>query len=321
VTLAVRRYAADDRPAWDDLVKRSRSAHFLFERGYMEYHADRFEDHSVVVHEGDRLVALMPANRDGAALVSHGGLTFGGLVTAAAMSTRGMLVVFEALTTHLRGEGFETLVYKPVPHIYHRVPAEEDLYALFRSGAQLVRREVASAIRLDARLPYSKGRKADLKVAERAGVEVRRSRDFRSFMALQREVLRDRHDADPVHTTEEIELLAGRFPESIVLHTATVDDRLIGGVVTYETPVVAHTQYIAVNPEGRELHALDRIVDVLLGSYAGRKRWWDFGTSNFERGWVLNEPLIRNKESYGATAVVYDQYSVNLRDDPPARTR
>jgi hypothetical protein len=321
VKLAVRRYAATDRPAWDDLVKRSRSAHFLFERGYMEYHEDRFEDHSLLVFDRERLVALMPANLDGTTLMSHGGLTFGGLVTTGGTSTRGMLGLFEAVTDYLRGRGVETLFYKPVPHIYHRVPAEEDLYALFRAGAQLVTREVASAIRLDARLPYSKGRRADLKVAERAGVEVRRSRDFRSFMTLQREALRERHNADPVHTAEELELLASRFPESIVLHTASVDDRMIGGVVTYETAVVAHAQYIAVNAEGRELHALDRIVDVLLGSYAGRKRWWDFGTSNVEGGRLLNESLIRNKESYGGRAVVYDQYSVNLRDDLPARTR
>lgn len=312
MTVDVRRYTPRDQTAWDDLVKRSRSAHFLFERGYMDYHADRFEDHSLLVYDGSKLVALLPANIDGARLVSHGGLTFGGLITDTAMSTRRTLELFDALQAHLRDQEVESLVYKPVPHIYHLVPAEEDLYALFRADATLVRREVSSAIALDARLPYSKGRKAALKVADRAGVEVRPSDDFHSFMELQREVLQSRHEAEPVHTADELALLATRFPDGIALHTASVEGRLVGGVVVYATPVVAHTQYIAVNDEGREIHALDKIVHELIASYEGEKRWWDFGTSNRDAGRVLNEPLIRNKESYGARAVVYDQYLVDL---------
>jgi hypothetical protein len=312
VTLEVRPYAPGDEGAWDDLVGRSRSAHFLFKRGYMDYHADRFDDHSLLVFDGSRLAAALPANIDGATVLSHGGLTFGGFLTDAGITTRRMLEVLEAVLRHLRGLGVQSLLYKAVPHIYHREPAQEDLYALHRSGATLVRRDVASAICLDARLPYSKGRRSDLKVAERSGVEVSPSEDFGSFIELQREVLRSRYDAEPVHTAEELALLAGHFPREIALHTAAIEDRLVAGVVVYETPMVVHTQYIAVNEEGRSVHALDKIVDELISSYEGRKRWWDFGTSMLDSGQALNEPLLRNKESYGARAVVYDQYRLDL---------
>lgn len=326
MTLAVRRYEPEDERAWDDLVSRSRSGHFLFRRGYMDYHADRFADHSLLVYDEGTLVAALPANVEGAAWISHGGLTFGGVLADNRMSTRRMLAVFDALLAYLRELDGEVLFYKPVPHIYHRTPAEEDLFALYRAGARLIRRDAASVICLDARVPYSKGRKADLKVAQRSGVTVGRSRDFGAFMHLQREVLQRRYDARPVHTTEELELLADRFPDEITLHVATVEGRLVAGVVMYETPVVARTQYIAVSEEGRATHALDKIVDELLGSYRGRKRWWDFGTSTLNAEGGLNEALIRNKESYGARTVVYDHYVLDVKPlsdtrEPPVRSR
>ena len=64
-------YTPDDRPAWDECVLRSRNGVFLFLRAYLEYHADRFEDASVVIHaEGHpgRIVAVLPANRQRAPL-------------------------------------------------------------------------------------------------------------------------------------------------------------------------------------------------------------------------------------------------------------
>jgi hypothetical protein len=321
VSLAIRRYEPGDADEWDAFAARSRSGHFLFQRGYMDYHSDRFEDHSLLVREDERLVALLPANRDGASVASHDGLTFGGFLTDDAMSTRRMLAVFEAVLDHLRADGVEAWLYKAVPHIYHRVPAEEDLYALFRAGARLVRRDAASAIRLDARVPYAKGRRAAVKAAARAGVRIARSDDFEGFMTLQGAVLRSRYGVDPVHTADELALLAGRFPDSIALHVATVDDRLVAGIVLYETAVVAHCQYIAANDEGREAHALDLLADTLIESCTGRRRWWDFGASTERSGRHLNEQLIRNKESYGARAVVYDHYLLELTARAPAAIR
>jgi Acetyltransferase (GNAT) domain len=312
VTLSVRPYEGSDQPIWDELVGRSRSAHFLFYRGYMDYHADRFVDYSLLVLDEDRLVAALPANREGTAVVSHGGLTFGGLITDESMTSGRMLDAFAAVCDHLRGAGAATWLYKPVPHIYHRVPGEEDLFALSRHGARLIRRDVSSAIRLDVRLPYSKGRRAALKSAERTGIEVRRDDDFEAFMALQRDVLQARYGVEPVHTGAELALLAGRFPDSIGLHTARIDGRLVAGVVVYETPMVAHAQYIAANEEGREAHALDLILHTLIASYEGRKTWWDFGTSMEDDGRSINSSLARNKESYGARTVVYDRYALDL---------
>jgi hypothetical protein len=131
-------------------------------------------------------------------------------------------------------------------------------------------------------------------------------------MDLQGAVLQSRYGVDPVHTADELARLAARFPDGIALHTATIDGRLVAGIVLYETAVVAHCQYIAVSDEGREAHALDLLADTLIESCTGRRRWWDFGASTERSGLHLNESLIRNKESYGARAVAYDQYLLEI---------
>src|SRR5207342_1368532 len=73
-------YAPERKAEWDAFVRRAKNGLFLFFRDYMDYHADRFEDSSLMFYEGDRLFALLPASLQGGVLSSHGGLTFGGVV-------------------------------------------------------------------------------------------------------------------------------------------------------------------------------------------------------------------------------------------------
>jgi hypothetical protein len=272
----------------------------------MDYHADRFRDHSLMVLVDERLVALLPADERDSRLRSHGGLTFGGMVSDRRMSANLMLEIFDAVLAHLRAEGIAEWLYKPVPHIYWGVPGEEDLYALFRNQATLVRRDLSSSILLSDRLPYSKGRSSSIKRARNGGLDVGWSDAFEEFMELAARSLEARHGVAPTHSAEELRLLARRFPENIRLATARRAGQLLAGAVVYETPWVAHTQYIATADEGRDLSAADAVVDTLIAGYAAAKRWFDFGISTEQDGRHLNEGLVRNKESYGARSVAYD---------------
>jgi hypothetical protein len=310
-TFAVSRYEPSAEDAWDDLVRRSASGHFLFRRDYLEYHADRFEDCSLVVHDGARLVAALPANRDGDRVVSHGGLTFGGLLADPGLRTAGTLRAFDAILGHLRESGVRRLTYKAVPHIYHRFPAEEDLYALFRHDAALVRRDLSSAIRLDNRLPYNELRRRSVRKGLALGIAVEQTTDFAAFHAILAGAVA-RHGARPAHSADELALLAGRFPESIRLFGAALDGELAAGVLVYETETVAHAQYIGATPEGQEANVLSVVLDHLIAFYGPAKRYFDFGISTTDSGRRLNAGLAANKESYGARGVAYDQYEVEL---------
>jgi hypothetical protein len=308
------KYQAQDKRPWDNFVDAAKNGVFLFQRDYMEYHADRFPDASLVCFDDDeKLVALLPATPSGdGVLSSHGGLTFGGVVSAESMKVGLMLEIFDAMLAHLRAAGFARLAYKAVPHIYHRVPAEEDLYALFRNGARLVRRDVSSTIDARARLPFSKGRRYQIKHALKNGVEVARSFDFETFMAIEERVLKERHGLRPVHTAAELMKLAGRFPENIKLFAATRAGEMLAGVVVYESENVAHAQYIGATDEGKATGAPDLVINLLINEYYKGKRFFDFGISTEDGGRYLNSGLVKNKEAFGGRAVAYDFYEIDL---------
>lgn len=302
-------YEEARRREWDEFVTGSKNGVFLFLRDYVEYHADRFPDASLMFYgEGGRLVAVLPATEAEGVLSSHAGLTFGGFVTGEEMKVGLMLELFDALRAHLRARGVAKVIYKAVPHIYHRLPAEEDLYALFRHGARLFRRDVSATLDASARLPFSKGRKYSIKKAQKLGVEVSRSQDFHSFMAIEEELLREKYGARPVHTADEIALLASRFPDNIKLFAAGRDGRMEAGVIIYESARVAHAQYIGTTPEGRESGASDLIMGHLINDYYADKKYFDFGISTEDDGRYLNAGLIDNKQGFGGRAVVYDFY-------------
>ncbi len=300
---------------WNRFVALSKNGSFLFDRGYCEYHSDRFVEASVLLSEAGRLVGLLPATvaeTDGQRIVtSHGGLTYGGVVCDERMTTTRMLECFDALLSYLRTLGVDLLVYRAIPHIYHAIPAEEDLYALFRHDARLVRRDHSSAFRPgDRRL--TKGRRQAISRGRRTGIATEDGDVFEPFMAIEEELLRTKHGVRPTHTADEIAELARRFPENIRLFQTSCDGELLGGCIVYETPVVAHVQYIASTQAGREAGALDVLFDELISTRYATKPWFDFGVSTTNQGRVLNEGLAANKESWGARTILYDTYEVDV---------
>lgn len=311
MTFRIERYRAELASEWNAFVAASRNGTFLLDRGYMDYHAHRFDDYSLLLRDGEaRLLAVLPANRCGEELHSHGGLTYGGLVLCPRTGASDVLQMFEALRAHLQQNELARLHYKTIPWIYHRQPAEDDRYALFRAGAKLTRRDVLSVVPCDQRLRFQERRARGIKSARKAGVDIAESSDFVDFWQVLSDTLQTRHSVAPVHSLAEIELLRSRFPDAIRLFTARHAGAVVAGAVMYETPRVAHVQYIAANDAGRECNALDLLFDTLLNGTYADKAYFDFGISNEQAGAVLNAGLVAQKEGFGARSVVHDYYEL-----------
>lgn len=318
VIVHAEKYSHSMREVWNEFNRDAKNGIFLFDRDFMEYHSDRFMDHSLMFKDGDgRMVAEMPAHVDGATIYSHNGLTFGGVISGFDMTTEGMLSVFSSMNEYLLGQGIDRLVYKALPHIYHLAPAEEDLYALYRLGARLTRRDVSSAIYLPhaEQTGFWRMRSRKIHKAEQSGLAVGRSYEFDSFMDLLSRVLIERHGVKPVHTNAEIKRLAQRFPDNIKLYTATSrSGALEAGVIVFEHNETVHAQYNANSPGGKEMGALDIVYEHLIKEVYPGKKYFDFGISTEKEGMFLNEGLLKYKESFGARAIAHDFYELNLRD-------
>ncbi len=306
----VRRDAAAPE-TWDEAARGARQRHFMFERAYVDYHADRFIDASLLVLHKGRAIAALPASRHGEEIVSHGGLTFGGMLCHPSVGAARAVEALGAALEAWRTDGIRVVTVKPVPHIYHVAPAEEELFALHAHGAQLDARHVSQAIWAGANVEWSQERLRSMRRGKDVNLQIGRSDAIEEFVALQRDMLLRRHNVEPVHTPEEMRLLARRFPDEIKLFTAVHEREIVAGVLVYETPTVAHAQYIAASERGHELRAQDALFAHLLAHVFAEKPWFDFGIST-ERDGTLNAGLARNKEGFGARAVVYDRYRLTL---------
>ena len=309
----IKPYSPEMKSEWDAFIGASKNGLFLFFRDYMDYHHDRFEDHSIVVYRQNKLYALLPANISHDVLYTHQGLTFGGLIVDEHFTAAESLTVFKLIKTYLRNEGIRKVVYKAIPWLYHQQPAEEDLYAIYRTtNAKLVARDISTAIRLDMPLAYNEMRNRGIKKALHHGIMVEESNRWTDFWEVLTTNLQTKYHVSPVHSLSEIRMLKARFPNNIRLFTAKYDNKVLGGTVVYEYGNVAHTQYISASLEGKKLHALDLLLDKLIHEVYRNKTWFDFGKSTEQQGTILNEGLIFQKESFGGRAVCYDWYEWDL---------
>lgn len=308
--IEIRPYTAQCKAEWDAFIEGAKNGYFIFRRDYMEYHADRFSDHSLLFFYKNRLVGALPANRKGDVLYSHEGLTFGGMICGMAMTSALMLDSFAALRDHMQREGLRKLVYKPIPHVFSRQLAQEDLFALTLNGARLTRRDLSSALVIGA-TRYSDGKKANIAKAAKRGVQVRETGDYRSFMAILAVVLEERHGVKPAHGAAEMELLSSRFPRNIRLFGAYLENSMVAGSVIYEHAPVIHTQYMASTPEGKTAGALDYLISSLITGIYAEYSYLSFGISTIEHGRVVNFGLLESKEAFGARAMVHDWYEMD----------
>ena len=309
----VRRYTPDKANEWNRFVAASKNGTFLFERQFMDYHADRFTDCSLMFYRDNALYALLPANVKGDVLTSHGGLTYGGLVMSSRCSAKGVQEVFAAMNTYLSDMGVRRVVYQAIPWIYHQLPAEEDLYALTSiCHATLIIRDISSAVIGDRPVKFSESRKSGLRKALRMGLTVRESEDFATFWQILNANLTAKYGVRPVHSVSELELLHGHFPQGIRLYMVYDGETPLGGTLLFLTPQVLHTQYISATAEGKAHGAIDLLFNHLINEVYTDYRYIDFGKSTVSDSADLNEQLIFQKEGFGARAVCYDTYEWTL---------
>lgn len=339
--MTLERYSPDKAAQWDALVEASRNGTFLFCRAYMDYHSDRFADHSLMAYDDHhKLLAVLPSceltesddqGRPCRVLASHQGLTYGGFVMSRKLHAADVLVLFDQVCDYLREQGFTAWRYKPVPTIYHRLPSQDDVYALWRHQAQLTVCNLSCTLQLDAspdvQVSADASRRHRRRQAEQSGLRLLTGgRDLpaaevlRRFWPIMEQNMMQRYGARPVHTLDEMLLLQQRFPRQIQCYLVTApqpdgSEVDVAGEVLFVSAQVAHAQYGHASELGRKLGALDFLYLTLIDRFAeagGEVRYFDFGTSNEQGGRVLNESLIAQKEGFGGRGVAYCTYTISL---------
>ena len=310
--LHVKKYDKNCFNDWERFIANSKNSSFLFSRNFMEYHSDRFTDSSLIVKHDINTVAVFPANiTNDNVVVSHQGLTYGGLVVKKEEKLVDVIVFFREILKYLHTSGIETLRYKEIPSFYNDIPSDEMQYAFFLAEAKLIGRDACSMIKNSFRLPYQKRRRAAIKNAKEEGVEIRFDNDFDVFWnEILIPNLMTRHNTEPVHSLAEIKALYEKFPKNIRQINAYLNNKIMAGVTIFETNTVARGQYTSGSAEGRRNGSLDLLFDIVINETYKDKPFFDFGNSNESLGKVLKQGLLEWKEGFGGRTYSHNFYEV-----------
>ena len=311
--LTIKRYNAEFKSVWDDLISKSANGNFLFNRSFMDYHQDKFEDFSHLIWNGGELTAVfvagMSRNRQNdEVLVAHPGLTCGGLITLGNLKYSVLEEVYRLLLEEYKKMGVTSLAVKLVPRVFCRHPSDADLFFFYKNSFHLSNRELNTVIDLTNPLQISRGRKSQVRKAIKNGVIIEMTEDYAPFWQVLTDNLQQTHKIKPVHTLEEIQLLYQKNPDNIKLYVAKVDNRVVAGVVTFSDlrQGYVHTQYISNSEEGKLIGAVDAVLMHVVQEAQVSYSRFSFGISTVKGN--VNYGLLNHKEGYSTEAEIIDTY-------------
>ncbi len=281
----------------------------------MDYHKDRFIDNSLLAFKNDKLVAVLPANVVGNNIYSHQGLSYGGLILDRKTKFKDALNIFKEILKFLNSEGKDKLQLKQLPNIYANQPNDELEYLHFLTEAKMIRTDILSIINLKNPLKIASNRMEGVKKANKLGLKIQENNDFEAFWnSILIPNLQETHNAKPVHSVEEIKMLAEKFPKNILQFNVMLNDKIVGGATIFGTEKVAHVQYISADNNKQQYGTLDFLFHYLITERFANKDFFDFGTSNENAGKNINEGLLYWKECFGARSISQSFYEVKTEN-------
>ncbi|WP_438969290.1 hypothetical protein [Nonlabens sp.] len=296
MSITIKKYQPENATHWNAFLKKSINGTFLFDRSFMDYHSDRFDDHSLMIYEEDQLIGIVPAHTKENCFYSHRGLTYG-IPVVLENKTRAVIV---AVLEYLDNSAFAKAEFNLTPQHYHK-----DNYILssklVENGFKIGRILHNMSVDLKANLNISSKKSIGYRNGKFENLKIERGADFKSFWELVLvPSLRARHNSMPVHSLEEIELLASRFPNHIIQHNVYSDQELLAGITFFIKGKVIKSQYAASSPAGMKTDAVGYIYIEAMKEYKHiGYHVMDLGPVNTSDG-SINEGLYRFKKQLGS---------------------
>ncbi len=309
-SIKIIRYENQLKNDWDCFVNEAKNGSFLFQRNFMEYHKDRFEDFSLLFFSDNELVALMPACKTNTVCYSHQGLTYGGVLVKKNCKFSLYKELFLALIDFLKEQKFTELIIKPIPSIYCEAGSDE-LQFLHQFYGSSVERNIGSVIYNTKEVAFSRSIVRNAKNALKKGIEIKKTNDFKTFWSeLLLPRLEERFNKKPIHSLDEIIYLKEHFSDEIDLVGAFLNNEMIAGTVLFKNKNFVKSQYIASKSKYNKMGGLDLLhYEVIKNLQAD---YFDFGTSSQDHSTAENVSLLAWKEQFGARSIVFPIYTFKI---------
>ena len=311
----VRVYTSVHKKVWNSFLEEAHNASFLFHRTFMEYHSDRFCDHSLLFYEGETLLALLPAHVKDQVLCSHFGLSYGGIIHASSLSFTQYIDIVQALGQHCKQLNIKSLIINEIPSIYSQSPTNHLAFINSALNGSLMSVQLLSTLDLAQPFSLNTNRKRMIRKGQKQGYYVAEADTATSFWQLVLQPrLQERYHTAPVHSLEEINYLMQAFPQRIrQVNVYNAAGEIAGGTTLFIHPQLVHLQYIGGKEEDNKNGALDLLMHTLIEEYRSTVRYFDFGSSHLSPK-QLNQGLLYWKESFGARSIPQYCYALHVEN-------
>jgi len=305
----IEKYHLNHKSIWDSFIDVSKNGTFLFKRDFMDYHSDRFEDHSLLIYKNSELVALFPANIESENVYSHQGLTYGGLIVNQDIKLNDFISVFGKILKYFHNKFFKNLFIKEIPPIYNSNFSDELGYISFITNSKVYRKDIISVIDLNSKIKISNDRFQGYKRGLKNNLKIKETIDLKEFWNnILIPTLSKKHSVSPVHSINEIQKLKNIFADNIRQFNIYHNDEIVAGTTIFQTKNVIHIQYIGSDTNKNKLGSLDFLFYKLINELFTDYKFFDFGTSNENNGRKINSGLLYWKEGFGARTLTQNFY-------------
>ena len=305
----IEKYHLNHKSIWDSFIDVSKNGTFLFKRDFMDYHSDRFEDHSLLIYKNSELVALFPANIESENIYSHQGLTYGGLIVNQDIKLNDFISCFGKILKYFHNKFFKNLFIKEIPPIYNSNFSDELGYISFITNSKIYRKDIISVIDLNSKIKISNDRFQGYKRGLKNNLKIKETIDLKEFWNnILITTLSKKHSVSPVHSINEIQKLKNIFEDNIRQFNIYHNDEIVAGTTIFQTKNVIHIQYIGSDTNKNKLGSLDFLFYKLINELFTDYKFFDFGTSNENNGRKINSGLLYWKEGFGARTLTQNFY-------------
>ncbi len=310
MSFKITRYHHNMQSHWDDVIARSDKGTFMHRRAYMEYHATRFEDFSLLVYKDQIPVAVLPAHRQGLHIIAHNGLTYSDFIFDKKLRIAHQIDIMSASMAFMLDNDLNSFRIKSIPVFFHNQPNESTLYLYHKMKGISV--EIKPFFVLHTHnFILNKDRKKNLKRLKKLNLTIKDDAHYiEAYWQIVTQNLKETYQSKPVHSLDEIQLLMQRFPEQIKLFTIFDRSQLLGGALVYIINNVVHFQYINAHPH-HDKSAIDLLIFDIIERYKNEYTHISFGSSA-TGDQNLNAGLSYWKESFGCKILNQYIYDVKL---------
>lgn len=302
---------------WDDFVENEAiNGTFLQQWKFLNYHGkDRFRDCSIMFWSKNKLVAVCPAciivEKGKKIFYSHMGSTYGGLVVSKELlRAEKMKALIDSFENFLKEHQFNKCILKPTMSLLCVRPQDIIEFFMYFNGYRESKElniyiDYSCYNTVDIINNFSKMKRRNTKKCLDEGMQLRQLKSYQSIKEFHRVLSKNllKYNKTPVHTVEELMVLQERLGKNIKFYGAYLNEKLLAGtmVFLFEKTQLAHTQYLAADPDYNYLNPMTFIYYKMIEVFAQEKyHFLSWGIATEHLGRDINYNLANNKEEFGS---------------------